>query len=358
MQKIIPTLLLFLLVMPALMAQSKVNNPEKNFEFLWNLFNENYASFEEKNINWQETYNTYRPQVTTTTTDEELFEVCTNMLKPLQDSHVKLKAKNIDKYFAAQKSSKIIKELNPVDDILQSVTLMTDSTLLKQGFLPMQTLGSNFMDQPLFSYTQNPVTKVAYLRIYRCFSHLFFKKGLSLKSQLNKVFQSFENAESLIIDIRFNIGGTDSFSKLVAGYLTDKKVLGYYKQTRQKNQTFSEKIPHYIFPKGKHKFLNKVYLITNNKSVSAADVMALMLQQLPKVTIVGDNSNGSFSDIYSKKMPNGWQVMLSNQRYLSPKMINYEGKGVPVNIKADTSLKDVQTKHDTVLIKTIESNTK
>jgi carboxyl-terminal processing protease len=56
-------------------------------------------------------------------------------------------------------------------------------------------------------------------------------------------------------------------------------------------------------------FAKQVVLITNDRTVSAADVFALMMSELPNVTIIGEPTNGSYSDIYSKKLPNGWRII-------------------------------------------------
>ena len=78
------------------------------------------------------------------------------------------------------------------------------------------------------------------------------------------------------------------------------------------------------------------------------------MSQLPNVTIVGENSNGSFSDILTKKLPNGWSVNLSNERYYSADMVNYEGVGVPVDVEAKNTLADFETYNDSVLTKALQ----
>jgi C-terminal processing protease CtpA/Prc len=177
--------------------------------------------------------------------------------------------------------------------------------------------------------------------------------GLFLNKQLDEVFKSFKDMEAIIIDVRTNMGGDDTFANKVVGRLTNVKLLGHYKQEKKGKDVFGKLIPKYINPAGKFRFLKKVYLITDDKTVSAADVLALDMKQIPNVTIVGDNTNGSFSDIYSDRLPNGWVIDISNERYLSPTMINYEGKGVPVDIKAYTTFEDVKNKNDSVLLKVI-----
>ena len=53
--------------------------------------------------------------------------------------------------------------------------------------------------------------------------------------------------------------------------------------------------------------------------------------------------------MFSEYLPNGWTITLSNQRYYSPKMVCYEGVGVPVDVKVVNSLIDLKTMKDPVI---------
>ena len=70
-----------------------VRDPERNFESLWRTFHNRYPFFELRNVDWKKQYDTYRPKVTTRTSDDELFDIFCQMLDPLDDGHVELKAK-------------------------------------------------------------------------------------------------------------------------------------------------------------------------------------------------------------------------------------------------------------------------
>ena len=68
------------------------NDPIGNFESLWNTFNERYAVFEQRGIDWQTLYDQYRPMVQATTSDDELYDILTAMLSHLNDGHVSMMA--------------------------------------------------------------------------------------------------------------------------------------------------------------------------------------------------------------------------------------------------------------------------
>jgi len=313
----------------------------------------NYASFEEKNINWQSICQKSRDRVSPNTSDKELFQIMTEMLKPLNDAHITLKAKKVDASFSAAREFRIMTELQTIPKAKRKELFKKsiNNTLTKNGFESITEIGPKFRGEKLFEYTHNE--KIGYLRFYRSFSTLLFKNGLSLNNQLDKIFDNFKDLDALIIDIRFNIGGDDEFSKKIAGRFINKPMIGFLKQTRI-NGEFGKLDSIMIKPNGKEAFLNKVVLLTNDKSVSAADVLALMMAQLSNVTIIGEPSNGSYSDLYEKKLHNGWKVTLSNQRYFSADEENYEGLGVPVDILAENTILDIEKNRDSVLLKALD----
>ena len=355
MKKFFLNALFTLLTLSSLSAQSSPkNSPVNTFEFFWQLFDQNYASFSEKDINWQAVYDEYRPKISEQTSDLELFQVLSDMLRPLHDDHVNLIARDLDTAFNASRPSRILESLRPLPgkERRPLFNAAIEKTLVENGFKPLQELGPEFRGRKLFTYTDNG--KIGYLRFTRSFTTRRFFNFVSLNGLLEKIFSSFTHLEDgLIIDTRFNIGGDDSFSKKIAGRFVTEKKLTYYKQTR-KNGAFGELQAHYLPSKGRHKFPQAVVLLTNDKTVSAADVFALMMSQLPQVSIVGERSNGSYSDLLAKKLPNDWTITLSNQRYLSLDKLNYEGKGTPVDIEVKNKLEDLKQGKDTVLKKALE----
>ena len=65
-------------------------DPRSTFEQLWTILDEHYCFFGQKDVDWNEVYARYAPQVADNMTDEELFEVCSRMLDELRDGHTNL----------------------------------------------------------------------------------------------------------------------------------------------------------------------------------------------------------------------------------------------------------------------------
>jgi hypothetical protein len=64
------------------------DSPTATFEHLWHLFNDYYAFFDERSVDWNAQYAEQRPKVNDMMTDEELYYVVEAMLEPLDDGHI------------------------------------------------------------------------------------------------------------------------------------------------------------------------------------------------------------------------------------------------------------------------------
>jgi C-terminal processing protease CtpA/Prc len=84
-------------------------------------------------------------------------------------------------------------------------------------------------------------------------------------------------------------------------------------------------------------FKKPVYLLTSKESASATEIMILASLSLENVTRLGGTSEGVFSDIFDRLLPNGWEFGLSNEVYLDTKGNNYEGKGISPDVDLNHS---------------------
>jgi len=352
--------LLFFLTIPVI-GQNPATYPkdttlslqEKTFETLWLTFEDNYAFFKLRNIDWKDTYLKYRPTVTASTTDDELFETFSKMLAPFQDNHINVIIPS-KKQFKSTKPSTFMAEF-PTDSLRNVFWTMVDHTLSKSGFGKLKYAGPEFNGKKLFGYATSK--KCAYLRFNRCFvaQEADNKLDAEVASQiLDSVFTNFTNSPTLIIDVRDNIGGNDEFAYEVAGRFAERKSVGMYKKSRKGGyEDFGETETWYIEPKGNPSFLKPMIVLTNDKTVSAGDVFALIMKELPKVKIIGENSRGIYSDMYGFELPNKWLVSLSNQRYYNANMVCYEGSGTPVDIIVKNTRQDLLKMIDPVILRAL-----
>src|SRR5947207_4226618 len=57
-----------------------------------------------------------------------------------------------------------------------------------------------------------------------------------------------------------------------------------------------------------------------------------MMGRSPHITRIGENTQGVFSDVLSRKLPNGWQFGLPNEVFLTPDGKAFDGPGIPPDI--------------------------
>lgn len=333
-------ILLLCISFTTIRAQKKADNPVITFEKLWTEFNERYANFDLKSINWDDTYKIYKPQITENSTQEDLFTVSCTMLRELQDGHVRLYGElyGKERFCGVGNPFHIIEEFGSFDN-LRSVV---NTALEKNGFSSLMRT----KEKALIKYST--AADYGYLRIDDMEGYAIGE----VKKSMSTAIAAFEDKQGVIIDVRFNGGGSDKVSYKIAGRFADKKRLGHYKKTRIKGTPdFTELDAWFLKPRGRTQFTKPIIILTSDWSASATEIFLLAMRELPYVTVIGNTTEGIFSDIYPFKLPNGWIATLSNQQYFSAAMINYEGKGIPpdvaiLNYKTDTT--------DVVLIKAIE----
>ena len=80
------------------------------------------------------------------------------------------------------------------------------------------------------------------------------------------------------------------------------------------------------------RFEKPVYLLISPLTLSAGEIFALCMAAIPHVKLLGEPTCGILSDNLFHRLPNGWEISLSNEVYLSSKQICYESCGVAVDI--------------------------
>ena len=318
---------------------------EKNFEELWKTFYERYPFFELRKVDWEKQYKTYRPKVTTETTDEELFDILCEMLGPLNDGHVGVTAK-IDgkkRHFNPEKKPKFWQEFTKKE--IKQLFKASGKTLLANGFgRPKET------EAWMLHYCRSHA--IGYVRILELED---IKKG-KLTLALDKISRDFDQLEGFVIDIRDCPGGDDSTAITIINRFCDRKRVAFHRKTKlgPGEDNYGPLKTWHIEPEGNAQFTGPIVLLTCDSVFSGGEAFALAIKQLPYVTIVGDHTNGIFSYTLEKKLPNGWRYNLSYQKYFSADMKCYEGVGVPVDITLLNKKSDIENGVDPLISKALK----
>ena len=308
-------------------------SPERNFEAFWKLFQQHYAHFETRHLDWQHQYQRFRGQVTPATTDAQLLAIFQAMVAPLKDGHV---------------------VISPTGDLPASAQYAP----FYQQF-PTKTLQAQFhqvtLDQlqargfgPLVPFQSAPYMIGGYCRS-KDYGYLQLNGfgGMPLATfsqQLDQMVRSFADVKGLILDIRINGGGSPAYLEALVGRLIQVRQLVGFGRTRisKPRHEYSPWMAYYVAPKGEKQLLKPTVLLTSGATISAGDHCALYLKELPYVKLIGENSNGIFSPMFGHRLPNGWQVALSNGQTVSARRVSYEAKGVPVDVAVTHHRSDME----------------
>ena len=320
-------------------------DPEKNFEELWTTFYKRYPFFDIKNVDWQKLYDLYRPQVTPTTTEDELFDTLCRMLTPLNDGHVNLIAKldGKKKHFRPEVKPRFWQEFG--DGEIDRLFETTGKTLAANGFGPLSKT-----EAWMLPYCRSQ--DFGYVRILE----LEDIKSRELVAALDAIGRDFPDLKGYIIDIRDCPGGDDSTAITIINRFCDRRRVAFRRRTKTgpgDNDLTPVRTWH-LEPQGDVQFTGPIVLLTCDSVFSGGEAFALAIRELPYVTIVGDHTNGIFSYELEKKLPNGWRYTLSYQKYYSAEMVCYEGKGVPVDIELLNHKSDIADGSDPLITRALE----
>ncbi|MEM7536658.1 MAG: S41 family peptidase [Chloroflexota bacterium] len=301
--------------LPTRSDPKRYRDPNFNYEVFWHIFHEHYAFFDLYDVDWNQQMATYRPLISADTDDAELFQLMCQSAEGLNDGHVSLvrDEERFSPYVRVPWFQQIGTFRQSIfDHYVQGEIQHTRLTGISYGWL-----------------TDN----IGYIHLHSMQTkpRLGQSEDQPAAQAMQQVDQSLSTATHIVIDVRFNPGGSDSVSLAIAAAFTSTKTLAFTKSTRI-DSTYSTPHELYIEPQGEALFEQPVYLLTSRRTASAAEIFTLAMRELPQVTVVGERTGGGLSDVLSRELPNGWEIGLSNQRYLSVDGALYEGVGVPVDV--------------------------
>jgi carboxyl-terminal processing protease len=329
----------------ALIAETleKMKDPLFNFEVFWQYFQENYAFFNLRNVDWDGVYRAFRPQVTANTSDDRLRAVFSEMIQLLGDPHITLLAGDL--YISSAKPDALFRqwlgEFSKSGGFSAAEMLniyITGFGRLGEHILADFLHGSGKAGANNMVVWGEAAPKIGYLMAAAMNGFAGFEAPISeqfraLNETLDLVIEDFNGMDGVIIDNRFNAGGHDAAALVIARRFTDRQRLAFSKKAKT-DQGFTEDQKIYVYPDGPSQFTGPVVLLTSEATVSAAEIFTLAMMSLPHVTRMGENTHGALSDMLPRKLPNGWDISLSNEVYTGGDGNLYEKTGIPAQVEA------------------------
>ncbi len=324
-------------------STARAGDVEYNFEVFWHYFAENYAFFELRNVDWDAIYKTYRPKVNASTTEAELLDIFGEVLLLLGDDHVSLSAG--ERHLESAKRHALLKQWQREFESEDMMALHVTGLNRIVAFILSDVLhGEGHLAANRRVVWGKAAPNIGYLMVVAMGSFVgedgsidrergsLSENLAALEKAIDRVMEDFKELDGVIIDARFNPGGADSASLLVANRFADQKRLAFTKKAVTENG-YTEEQSIYIYPEGETQFTRPVVYLTSEATISAAEIFTLSMMPLPHVTRMGEPTQGVLSDVLGKKLPNGWELGLSNEVYTACDGELYEGRGIPPHIE-------------------------
>ncbi|WP_299765890.1 S41 family peptidase [uncultured Dokdonia sp.] len=305
------------------------DDPQVNYDHFWNIFNDYYAFFEARNIDWS-----HFEGLGDIVTNENLYDIIEEVALVLQDGHVSI----YDEQLGIEIESgdvRLLERLNTNlsgDLIIEEVQDFYDLGNEKIITIVTDYLGGAFeiddRENIIWGFIDNDTGYINIITM-QGYGTDFNNELSSLNTLLDTIMEDLAAAgiSKLVLDLRFNEGGIDTVALDIASRFMDQERLSYFKKARL-GDTFTENTAFSIEPKGNFQFTEDIVILTSPITVSAGELFTLCLKDQPYVTIVGENTAGAFSTILNHTLPNGAEIGLSNEIYTDAQGTVFEIVGI------------------------------
>jgi len=171
---------------------------------------------------------------------------------------------------------------------------------------------------------------------------------------LDATMNLVSNSNALILDLRDNNGGDSEMVKRFLSYFFTRKTKLSESYTRFNDKT--EISYTYEKVRGK-KYLDKpIYILVNNRTISAAEALAYELQKNKDAIILGEKTYGAANPIKAFYIDNTYHLFVPVSEVKNAiTLSNWEHTGVDLDIKIE-SVKTLNKAHLMALEKLLDSN--
>lgn len=327
-------------------------NPELDFEIFWNSFNQYYVDFSLSDTDWNEIYQDAIPELDEIESEEDLFELFSLMITPLHDAHNNLAIGTInngdeDDFSVSYKPDYVeilLDEFLTIEDLeelqTQEQAQAANQYIQSQLDIYNETILAYAKEETAEEAADNDFTwfitneNIGYLSISSMANFLDSDSDLKddiqvLTQILNRALTALKDVNGLIIDVRMNGGGHDEISMLIAQRFMANSGHVYSKQARLGNDR-TPLLNVYLEPASDNQYLGPIVVLTSASTASAAEVFALAMGSFVNVSIMGESTQGAFSDVLTSRVTSDIVFGLSNEYYLSTTGQWFEHIGIPV----------------------------
>lgn len=176
----------------------------------------------------------------------------------------------------------------------------------------------------------------------------------------DEAFEQIAQTDALILDLRWNGGGSTSIGWNILGYLTDKPFKTfkartrlyrpYYRASRRGAAIEWQDFPLTDWPpNGKKYYAKPVVVLTSANTASAAEDFCVVFDWIKRGKMIGEPTFGSTGQPLVCKLPGGGEAYICTLGCSYPDGKEFVGGGIKPDILISRIVKDVLSGRDTVL---------
>jgi carboxyl-terminal processing protease len=338
----------------------------KVFDKVWQTVNEQYYDPKFNGVDWKQRRDFYKKQAKTARTEQQLYQIMSQMVGELQDGHTFLITPNRFKYQQLGVLPSLGIQLRLVEDTVFIADVLANSPAaaagLQKGWIlksmnginannreqinalltgttygqtvQLQLLDNNDQPQqrdltcctevsvPIEQQVKVLANNVVYLRFDR------FNRATA--EWVNSQISQNLTASGLVLDLRYNPGGalaalTTSLRLILEGEV----LIGSYRQ--RKGKEFPLKVA------GTGDYKGKLVVLIGPRSMSCSEMLAATVQELARGVVVGRRSSGVALVNYAspQQLPDGGGLQVTTGDYVTGKGRRLEKFGVQPDVLVD-----------------------
>lgn len=175
-----------------------------------------------------------------------------------------------------------------------------------------------------------------------------FRHPTATADAIDEAIAAFGNARAIILDVRNNGGGSDRVGQIVASRFGRERSLYMTVTTRLPGGGFGPPVEWWREPAA-GAYPGRVIVLTNSRTVSAAENLVLAMRTVPGAMIVGDTTAGAMADTGPMAIGDGWTFTVPVNVIRDPEGRSWEGVGLAPDLWARNTPADVKAGRDAVL---------
>ncbi|TQV74799.1 hypothetical protein FLL45_07500 [Aliikangiella marina] len=319
--------------------------------FFYN-FEQYYAGFKVRKLDKEKLLAQYRAEANNViannnieTIEQELFKVFTNFIDELSDQHIFISSIANNWWHKSGQNNNSLSSEDLVDAAKGTVKFINQNySKSKIREYAHKAINAGKINSSVYYFQINRLINFAPLDNYST------RSENELKSVLRQVARDSRKQEKLIIDLRFNEGGSIKFAnQIAAAIIASKKDIARTTGSMVYGQQVTPPVSLGVVEaqnRNRFQHIKEIWVLISHRTASAAEYLTHNLLADQRVKTFGEPSRGTWSPTLVKSLANGWIFTVPNYRVYDSDANEKEGVRINPNVVSKSSFITISTKKD------------